>query len=116
MLQQAPGYGPTNTTRHNPTTVRRYLASEDRWIDVGTTYYDTVGNVVQKKDALNRIVETIQYSAGLCYYAYPTQVTNNLGHSSFTNYLVQGFRIVGAGCRSPRPTRTARRLPSSTTR
>ena len=89
VLQQAPGYGPTYTTRHNPTTVRRYLASEDRWVNVARTYYDTVGNVVQKKDALNRIVETIQYSLDYAH-AYPTQVTNALGHSSFTNYLVAG--------------------------
>ena len=41
--------------------------------------------MVQKKDALGRTVETIQYS-GTFHYAYPTQVTNLLGHSAQTNY------------------------------
>ena len=83
VLQQASGYGPGNNTRGNLTTVSRYLTDEARWVE-SHSYYDTVGNVVQVKDALNNST-TVDYSSTF-HYAYPTQVTNPLAHYTQANY------------------------------
>jgi hypothetical protein len=50
VLQQAAGYGPSNNTRANLTTVEQYLADEDRFVQT-KRYFDTVGNVVETRDA-----------------------------------------------------------------
>jgi RHS repeat-associated protein len=85
VVGQAPGYGPSYTNRGNVTTVRRFLASEDRYIDT-KSYYDTVGNAIEVKDPLNHSAYT-GYSSSF-HYAYPTSVTNALGHVAYIGYSI----------------------------
>ena len=66
-----------------PTTVKRFLHDENRFIQ-STTTYDETGNPVTQTDPLNHTT-TIDYSSAF-HYAYPTKVTNHLGHEVETNY------------------------------
>ncbi|MEE8583478.1 MAG: hypothetical protein V3T83_01370 [Acidobacteriota bacterium] len=80
---QASGYGVTKTNRGNLTTVRVYDALNDRFLE-SETHYDTLGNPVEQADVLNRQT-LIAYSSAF-HFAYPTQVTNPLGHTAQTGY------------------------------
>jgi RHS repeat-associated protein len=91
VVGQASGYEPTYKTRGNPTTIARFLASENRTVST-KLYYDTLGNVVKTIDPDNRIT-LIDYSPDL-HYGYPTQVTNAKGHPVRTSYnLLKGLPV-----------------------
>jgi RHS repeat-associated protein len=81
------------TTRANPTTTSRWLASENRWID-SKAYYDILGNVVQTTDARN-YSSTINYSSAF-QYAYPTQAINAKGHSATNNYNFYTGQVISS--------------------
>ena len=82
-VQHDPSFTTGFTNRGNVTTVKQFLASENRYLST-TTRYDILGNVLQVTDPGGRTTTT-QYSTAF-QYAYPTMVTNPAGHQSATDY------------------------------
>ncbi len=75
-------YGTTNTVRGNPTAISR-RAGGTNWLGTSLSY-DTTGQVISISN-FDGPVGTITYSPTLAN-AYPTTVTNMLGHANNFNY------------------------------